>query len=77
MVIEVGIPFPLNERWLVSVIFRDCPVGTVIRTGDHPPDAATVERVLAVARGDALATDVGAGRRVCRTNGRLRIEIGR
>jgi tRNA(Ile)-lysidine synthase len=32
----------------------------------HPPDAATVERVLAVARGEAVATDVGAGRRVAR-----------
>ena len=39
----------------------------------HPPDAATVERVLAVARNDSLATDVGAGRRVERTAGRLRL----
>ena len=41
--------------------------------GEHPPDAATVERVLAVARGDALATDLGAGRRVERHQQRLRI----
>jgi tRNA(Ile)-lysidine synthase len=41
---------------------------------DHPPDAATVERVLAVARGEARATDVGAGRRVARTAGVLRLE---
>ena len=40
-------------------------------TGDHPPDAATVERVLAVARGEALGTDVGAGRRVTRHAQRL------
>lgn len=39
--------------------------------GDHPPDAATVERVLAVARGDALATDLGGGRRVERHQQRL------
>jgi len=39
-----------------------------------PPDAATVERVLAVARGEARATDVGGHRRVARTGGRLRIE---
>jgi tRNA(Ile)-lysidine synthase len=39
----------------------------------HPPDAASVERVLAVARGDALATEV-CGVRVARTQGRLRIE---
>ena len=41
---------------------------------DHPPDAATVERVLAVAHGMATATDVGAGRRVARTNNVLRLE---
>jgi tRNA(Ile)-lysidine synthase len=37
----------------------------------HPPDAATVERVLDVARGRARATDVGGGRRVARSGGRL------
>lgn len=40
----------------------------------HPPDAATVERVLAVARLEAVATDVGGGWRVARTRGRLRLE---
>ena len=39
----------------------------------HPPDAATVERVLDVARHEALATDVGGGWRVARTGGRLRL----
>ncbi len=39
----------------------------------HPPDAATVERVLAVARGESRATDVGGGRRVERSAGRLRL----
>lgn len=39
----------------------------------HPPDAATVERVLAVARGDIVATEVGGGRRVERTAGVLRL----
>ena len=43
---------------------------------EHPPDAATVERVLAVARGQAKAADVGGGRRVARTGQRLRIEPG-
>jgi tRNA(Ile)-lysidine synthase len=38
---------------------------------EHPPDAATVERVLAVARGDAKATDVGGGRAVRRSAMRL------
>jgi tRNA(Ile)-lysidine synthase len=40
----------------------------------HPPDLAAIERVLAVARGDAVGADVGAGVRVARTSGRLRIE---
>jgi tRNA(Ile)-lysidine synthase len=39
----------------------------------HPPDAATVARVLEVARGTARATDVGGGWRVARTQGRLRL----
>jgi tRNA(Ile)-lysidine synthase len=41
----------------------------------HPPDAATVERVLAVARGEARGTDVGGGRRVARTRGRLHLTV--
>lgn len=47
-----------------------------LRTGaeQHPPDAATVERVLAVARGDAVACEVGGGRSVRRSTGRLTLE---
>ncbi|HEX2381311.1 MAG TPA: tRNA lysidine(34) synthetase TilS [Acidimicrobiales bacterium] len=41
----------------------------------HPPDAATVERVLAVARGEAKGTDVGGGRRVTRSQGRLLLTV--
>jgi len=41
----------------------------------HPPDAATVERVLAVARGEAKGTDVGGGRRVTRSRGRLVLTV--
>jgi tRNA(Ile)-lysidine synthase len=40
----------------------------------HPPPASAVERVLAVARGEATATDVGGGRRVTRTGQRLRLD---
>jgi len=40
----------------------------------HPPDLATVERVLTVAAGGALAADIGAGRRVRRSRGTLRLE---
>jgi tRNA(Ile)-lysidine synthase len=42
-------------------------------SGDHPPDAATVERVLAVARGDAVACDIGGGRSVRRQHQRLAV----
>ena len=47
-----------------------------LRTGheQHPPDAATVERVLEVARGEALGCDVGGGRSVRRSRGRLTLE---
>ena len=37
----------------------------------YRPDSATVERVLDVARGRSRATDVGGGRRVARSGGRL------
>jgi len=40
----------------------------------HPPDAAAVERVLAVARGEAVACELAGGWRVARTGGRLRVE---
>lgn len=37
----------------------------------HPPDAASVERVLAVARNEAVACELPGGRRVSRSAGRL------
>ena len=40
----------------------------------YPPDAATVERVLEVARGRWRATEVGGGRSIVRREGRLRLE---
>jgi tRNA(Ile)-lysidine synthase len=43
-------------------------------TGAYPPDLATVERVLGVARGESRATEVGGGRRVRRSSGRLHLE---
>lgn len=46
-------------------------------TTTHPPDAATVERVLAVARGEARACEVGRGVSVRRTAQRLRLEPAR
>jgi tRNA(Ile)-lysidine synthase len=41
-------------------------------TTDHPPDAATVERVLAVAHGEAAACELPGGERVSRHQQRLR-----
>jgi len=41
---------------------------------EHPPASAAVERVLAVARGDARAAEVDGGRRVARTGRRLHLE---
>jgi tRNA(Ile)-lysidine synthase len=40
-----------------------------------PPDLATVERVLAVARGEANACDVGGGRSVRRSRQRLELHV--
>jgi tRNA(Ile)-lysidine synthase len=42
--------------------------------GLYPPDAATVERVLAVARGEVAACEVPGGRRLRRSHGRLVLE---
>jgi tRNA(Ile)-lysidine synthase len=39
----------------------------------YPPDAAAIERVLAVARGDGVACELPGGRRVERSNQRFRI----
>lgn len=39
----------------------------------HPPDAATIERVMAVVRGESIATDIGGNYRVERSDGQLRI----
>ncbi len=63
----VAAPLPLARRairrWLRSAA-----------ADGQPPDAATVERVVRVARQEAVAAEVGAGRRVARTGGRLRLE---
>lgn len=41
--------------------------------GGYPPSAAAIERVLAVAHGEAAACDVAGGRRVHRSRQRLRL----
>jgi tRNA(Ile)-lysidine synthase len=42
-------------------------------TREHPPDAAAVERVLAVARGEAVACEVANGLVIRRSGGRLSV----
>jgi tRNA(Ile)-lysidine synthase len=64
----LGAAPPALARVVVRAWLRSCDPER------HPPDAATVERVLAVARGDVLATDVGGGWRVARSASRLRLE---
>lgn len=39
----------------------------------YPPDSATIDRVLAVARGEALGTDLGGGRHLSRHQQVLKI----
>jgi len=60
----------------------DAPVALARRavriwlTGEHPPDLATVERVLAVARGEAAACETNDGRRISRHQQRLSLDGG-
>ena len=42
-------------------------------SGAHPPDAASIERVLAVARGEVVACELPGGFRISRTNQRISI----
>jgi tRNA(Ile)-lysidine synthase len=65
-------PLPLARRsvrqWIINTTTNhDSEINR------HPPDAAAVERVLAVARGDATGCDVAEGWRVERTQQRLRL----
>jgi tRNA(Ile)-lysidine synthase len=41
----------------------------------YPPDLATLERILAVARGDVLACDIGENRQIRRSKQRLTLHI--
>ena len=43
-------------------------------TAEHPPDLATVERVLAVARGEAIGCETNDGRRIRRHQQRLSLD---
>jgi tRNA(Ile)-lysidine synthase len=62
-----GAPVPLARRAIRRWLRDDaCP--------PHPPDREAVERVLAVARGQARACEVGGDVRVRRSRGRLLLE---
>jgi len=63
-------PLPLARRVVRRWLGHAGPGGDE----HHPPDAATVERVLAVARGEAVACELPGGWRVARTRGRLRLD---
>ena len=45
-----------------------------LHNGEHPPSSAEIDRVMAVARHEAVGCEVSGGRRVRRTARRLRIE---
>ena len=63
-------PAPLARR-AVRAWLRAAGPGGAER---HAPDAAAAERVLAVARGEAVACELAGGWRVARRSGRLRLE---
>lgn len=62
-----GAPLPLARRSVRTWLRQHLP-------GGHPPDAAAVERVLAVARGEGAGTDVAGGVRVRRRQQRLTVD---
>lgn len=62
-----AVPEPVARRAVRSWLRGDA---------EHPPSLAAVERVLAVARGQARATEVPGGRRVERSGGRLSVSSG-
>jgi tRNA(Ile)-lysidine synthase len=68
-----ALPRPLARRSLRRWLQEE---GATDRRGDdraHPPSLAEVERVLAVAAGQAVATEISGGRRVRRSSGRLSV----
>jgi tRNA(Ile)-lysidine synthase len=76
---EAGALDPVDARQLAAAPGPLAAVAVrewlrAIEPESHPPDAATVDRVLAVARLEAAGTDVGAGWRVTRSAGRLRLD---
>lgn len=74
--LAVGVD-PTDARWLAGAplpLARRSVRRWLTDERGYPPGAAAVERVLAVAGGRCRACEVGGGRRVARTEGRLRAE---
>ena len=69
----VAAPLPLARRAVRQWIVGTTTSSHNSDTNRHPPDAAAVERVLDVARGDATGCDVASGWRVERSQQRLRL----
>ncbi|HEY2997565.1 MAG TPA: tRNA lysidine(34) synthetase TilS [Acidimicrobiales bacterium] len=67
-------PLPLARRALRAWLRTAGGPGGPGGPERHPPPAAAVDRVLAVARGEAVACELPGGWRVARTAGRLRLE---
>jgi tRNA(Ile)-lysidine synthase len=74
----------IDDPWNVALL-RAAPVALrrrrlrdLARSSDdaHPPTADEVDRMDAVVRGDAVATELSRGRRLARRAGRLRLEDG-
>lgn len=63
-------PAPLARRAVRRWLRAGGPGGEE----QHPPDGASVDRVLAVARGEAVACELPGGWRVARSRGRLRLD---
>jgi tRNA(Ile)-lysidine synthase len=63
-------PAPLARRAVRRWLRTGGPGGDEL----HPPDGASVDRVLAVARGEAVACELPGGWRVARSRGRLRLD---
>ena len=60
-------PEPLAQMALRRWILRETQA-------EHPPDAAAIERVMAVARNEARSTEIGGGWRVTRSSQRLGLQ---
>ena len=60
------------RRWVIDTI-SDAAGDSTAPDERHPPDLATIDRILAVASGDAVGCDVHNGWRVERSRQRLRL----